>query len=99
MFFIAHFKLIPCKEQPEEIWKKWYLNFILKGNALQEWKPFSLKMWSRVNWVNSVCGTVDYWKQVFGFETQPCPDMKIHIYTYIHTLLLPPQWGFSGTIT
>ena len=22
-----------------------------------------------------------------------------YIHTYIHTLLLPPQWGFSGTIT
>jgi len=21
------------------------------------------------------------------------------LHTYIHTLLLPPQWGFSGTIT
>ena len=24
---------------------------------------------------------------------------SICIHTYIHTLLLPPQWGFSGTIT
>ena len=22
----------------------------------------------------------------------------IEVHTYIHTLLLPPQWGFSGTI-